>query len=180
MLAENWLAALQLLSVACHLFVMVGGQSQLVAIGLPVQRAQVENLYIDAMLLADEAHTAFAAQRGDPGKIRSGADSLLQVSLACESLKTTTRLMHIIAWLLHRRAMIAGDGGAGPNDSAARIGEPVVADWAICIEFDSAIRRIIAASERLFDRIAAIEAGWEAPVAAPSVQAMLARLEALL
>ena len=86
-------------------------------------------------------------------------DAAAQIGLACESLKTTTRLMHVIAWLLHRRAMIAGDPGAGPNDSAARIGEPVAADWDVCAGFEASVRRIIAASERLFERIAAIEAG---------------------
>ncbi|HMO77132.1 MAG TPA: DUF1465 family protein, partial [Sphingopyxis sp.] len=142
-----------------------------------VQRAQVENLYVEAMLLADEAHAAFAAQR-DLGRV--GGDSLLQVSLACESLKTTTRLMHVIAWLLHRRAMLAGDPGAGPQDSAARIGAPVAADWDVCARFDPGVQRIVAASERLFERIAALEAGWDAPEAAQPVQAMLARLEARL
>ena len=148
-----------------------------IAIGLPVHRAQVENLYVEAMLLADEAHAAFAAER-DLGAV--GGDALLQVSLACESLKTTTRLMHIIAWLLHRRAMIAGDPGAGAGDSAARIGEPVAADWEVCARFATPLRRIIAASERLFERIAALEAGWETPVAVTPVQAMLAQLEARL
>ena len=162
---------------------MVRGHIYRAAIGLPVQRAQVENLYVEAMLLADEAHTAFATQRGDMARdTRRGAnDSLLQVSLACESLKTTTRLMHIIAWLLHRRAMIAGDPGAGPDDSAARIGAPVVADRDICARFDASVQRIVAASERLFDRIVAIEAGWDRPQpAVQPVQAMLARLEARL
>ncbi|WP_447752025.1 DUF1465 family protein [Sphingopyxis fribergensis] len=149
----------------------------MMAIGVPVQRAQVENLYVEAMLLADEAHAAFAAQR-DLGKARS--DALTQISLACESLKTTTRLMHVIAWLLHRRAMFAGDPGAGPNDSAARIGEPVAADWDICAGFDVSIRRVIAASERLFERIVQIEAGWEAPRQRPPVQQLLAQLEARL
>src|SRR3546814_7897775 len=74
------------------------------------------------MLLADEAHAAFATGR-DLGSVRGNAAA--QIGLACESLKTTTRLMHVIAWLLHRRAMFAGDPGAGPNDSAARIGEAV-------------------------------------------------------
>ncbi len=143
----------------------------------PVLRAQVENLYVEAMLLADEAHAAFAAQR-DLG--RSGGDALTHVGLACESLKTTTRLMHIIAWLLHRRAMIAGDTGAGPNDSAARIGEPVAADWQICVRFESNIRRIVDTSERLFERIAALEAGWDEPQAATPVQTMLAQLQARL
>ena len=160
---------------------MTWGVSELATINLPVQRAQVENLYVEAMVLADEAHTAFAAAR-DLGVVGIGGTrgSLLQIGLACESLKTTTRLMHIIAWLLHRRAMIGGDPGAGPNDSAARIGAPVAADWALCDQFDPPVRRIIAASERLFERIAAIEAGWDAPIAAAPVQAMLARIEARL
>ncbi|XVJ64457.1 MAG: DUF1465 family protein [Sphingopyxis sp.] len=144
-----------------------------------MQRAQVENLYVEAMLLADEAHAAFVAQR-ETGWIGGGAarDSLLQIGLACEALKTTTRLMHIIAWLLHRRAMIAGDPGAGPADSAARIGDPVAADWAVCLGFESNVRRIVAASERLFERIAAIEAGWDTPYAVTPVQTMLAQIEA--
>ncbi len=153
----------------------------MMAQGRPVQRAQVENLYVEAMLLADEAHAAFAAERERGmarGSVLSG-DALAQIALACESLKTTTRLMHIIAWLLHRRAMLAGDPGAGANDSAARIGEPVAVDWDLCAGFDEPLRRIIAASERLFERIALLEAGWDAPAVAP-VQQLLARLEARL
>lgn len=156
---------------------MVARHSDMMQIAAPVQRAQVENLYVEAMVLADEAHAAFAAQR-DLGDIRR--DGLMQISLACESLKTTTRLMHVIAWLLHRRAMMAGDPGAGPNDSAARIGEPVAADWDVCAGFEASVRRIIAASERLFERIAGLEAGWDAPQAATPVQRLLAQLEARL
>ncbi len=142
-----------------------------------IRRAQVENLYVEAMVLADEAHSAFAAQR-DLGA--AADDALLRVGLACESLKTTTRLMHAIAWLLHHRAMIAGDPGASPDDSAARIGEPVTADWAICRNFAAPLPRIVAASERLCERIAAIEAGWRTPPAPPPVRAMLAQLQARL
>ena len=153
----------------------------MMALGRPVQRAQVENLYVEAMLLADEAHAAFAVERElglTRGSVQNG-DALAQIALACESLKTTTRLMHIIAWLLHRRAMLAGDPGASANDSAARIGEPVAADWDMCAGFDAPLRRIIAASERLFERVALLEAGWGAPAVTP-VQQLLARLEARL
>jgi regulator of CtrA degradation len=137
------------------------------------------------MLLADEAHAAFAAQR-DLGRVTGSVggsgrgDSLFLISLACESMKTTTRLMHIIAWLLHRRAMIAGEPSAGPRDSAARIGEPVAADWTVCLGFESSTRRIIAASERLFERIAVLENGWDEPIAVTPVQTLLAQLEARL
>lgn len=155
--------------------------SSLATYNLPVQRAQVENLYVEAMLIADEAHAAFAAQRdGQYGTGQGASDALSMVSLACEALKTTTRLMHIIAWLLHRRAMIAGDPDARSNDSAARIGAPIAADWDICMGFDSSNRRIIAASERLFERIAVLEAGWDAEEAVAPVQAMLAQIQARL
>jgi regulator of CtrA degradation len=141
-----------------------------------VLRAQVENLYVEAMVLTDEAHGAFAAGRGLDDVSPAQGAAMLRVGLACESLKTTTRLMRVIVWLLHRRAMIAGDPGAGPDDSAARIGDPVAADWEICDRFDPAPRRIVAASERLFERVAALEANWAAPAAPPPVQAMLARI----
>ena len=152
-----------------------------------MRRAVVEGLYVDAMLLADEAQALFVAVRdGDAlppnasGDVSDEAAALWRIGVACESLKTTTRLMHIIAWLLHRRAMIAGDPGARAGDSAARIGEPVAADWGVCVRFETPLRRIVAASERLFERIAALEAGWETPIAVAPVQAMLAQLEARL
>ena len=148
------------------------------ATGLPVLRAQVENLYVEAMVLADEAHAAFAAARDHA--CAQGGGALMQVALACESLKTTTRLMRVTVWLLHRRAMIAGDPGAGPDDSAARIGDPVAADWNLCDGFDAPLRRIVAASERLFARVAMLEAGWRPPAAPPPVRAMLAQLSARL
>jgi regulator of CtrA degradation len=140
-----------------------------------MRRALVENLYVEAMVLADEAHAAFAGDR-DHG--RGDADGLTLVSLACESLKTTTRLMHIVAWLLHHRAMMAGEPGAGPGDRAADIGEPIAADWMVCLHFDTTRRRIVAASERLFDRIAALQENCQAERAPMPVQQLLARLEA--
>ena len=66
--------------------------------------------------LADEAHAAFAAQR-DLGDIRR--DGLMQIA-GVRLAQNHDTMMHFIAWLLHRRAMMAGDPGAGPH--AARRG----------------------------------------------------------
>ena len=65
-----------------------------------------------------------------PAQAQIGSSTPVRIGVAGTSGKSTTTGM--IAWLLHRRAMIAGDPGAGPNDSAARIGKPVAADWDIC------------------------------------------------
>ena len=144
-------------------------------IAAPLWRAQIENLYVEAMVLADEAFAGFAATR-DLGS--GGGGGLMPINLACESLKTTTRLMHIVAWLLHQRAMLAGEPSAHAQDSAAYIGAPIPADWGVCQHFDASLSRIILASERLFDRIAALESGQRTQAGPPPVRQLMARLEA--
>src|SRR5688572_3028039 len=52
----------------------------------------VDSFYTEAMLLADEARAYFDdAGRDD----RTNLDPFVRVSFACESLKVTTRIMHI-------------------------------------------------------------------------------------
>jgi regulator of CtrA degradation len=138
-------------------------------------RAQIENLYVDAMVLADEAYACFAAGRDLGGGTRGAAD---RVALACESLKTTTRLMHVIAWLLHQRAVIAGEPGAGAKDSAAELGDALPADPQLCAAFDPAVQRIVGESERLFDRVQRLDQQWRRAAAVPPVHTMLTALEA--
>jgi regulator of CtrA degradation len=66
----------------------------------------IDSLYTEAMLLADEARDYFDAE----GRLeRETLDPLIRVGFSCESLKITTRLMHVIAWLLTQRAIDAGE-----------------------------------------------------------------------
>src|SRR5205814_9755899 len=73
----------------------------------------IESLYTEAMILADEARAYF----DDEGREeRLTLEPFVRVGFACESLKVTTRIMHIVAWLLTQRAVEAGgipraDGG---------------------------------------------------------------------
>src|SRR6478735_4228306 len=66
----------------------------------------IESLYTEAMLLADEARTYFDREGRDE---RSQLDPFVRVGFACESLKVTTRVMHIVAWLLTQRAVETGE-----------------------------------------------------------------------
>lgn len=140
-------------------------------------RAQVEHLYVDAMVLADEAYATLAKGREplDPNR-----NSVERVALACESLKTTTRLMHVIAWLLHQRAIIAGEPGATDKDSAAQLGDPLAADRALCRRFDPQVQRIVRDSERLFDRVKRLDGEWRTQHRVMPVHAMLSELQARL
>ena len=66
----------------------------------------VDSLYMEAMLLADEARAYFDRNGRED---RMSLDPLLRVGFSVESLKVTTRLMHVIAWLLTQRAVEAGE-----------------------------------------------------------------------
>ena len=67
----------------------------------------VESLYCEALVLADEARAVFDLS----GRLDlAGEDEdLARVALSCEALRTTTRMMHAIAWLLNQRAFFAGE-----------------------------------------------------------------------
>ena len=140
-------------------------------------RAQVENLYVEAMVLADEAYAALASGREPFG---GSAGSGERIALACESLKTTTRLMHVIAWLLHQRALIAGEPGANEKDSAAQLGDALAADRTLCRRFDPLVQRIVRDSERLFERVKRLDSDWRTTRRVAPVQAMLGELQARL
>ena len=72
-----------------------------------MHRRLIDSLYVESMLLADEARGYFdEAGRAD----RESLDALSRVLFSCESMKVTTRLMHVIAWLLTQRA-VAETGG---------------------------------------------------------------------
>lgn len=73
----------------------------------------IDSLYLEAMLLADEARAYFDQFSRDA---RADMSPLQRVSLSCESLKVTTRLMHSTAWLLARRAP---QGTSNPLAAAA-------------------------------------------------------------
>lgn len=67
----------------------------------------VEGLYCEALVLADEVRAAFAlSNRTDlPGD----DEDLVRIALSCEGLRTTTRIMHALAWLLNQRSHFLGE-----------------------------------------------------------------------
>ena len=135
----------------------------------------IDSLYTEAMLLADEARSYFEdGARAD----RASLDPLSRVSFSCESLKVTTRLMHIIAWLLTRRAGSGmDDGQTAPRAlSASRaLGAAAASDATLVARLPDAARTLIAASSDLYERIKRLESG--APSDAGPARALMSRLE---
>jgi regulator of CtrA degradation len=64
-------------------------------------------MYCEALVLADEIRAAFSlARRTDPA---GNDEDLIRVALSCEGLRTTTRIMHALAWLLNQRSYFLGE-----------------------------------------------------------------------
>lgn len=136
----------------------------------------IDSLYVEAMLLADEARAYF----DDQGREERGAlDPLLRVSFSCESLKVTTRLMHLVAWLLTERALDAGEMPPGPmSDAARRLGETAPSDETLVARLPDMAGKLIAASQELYARVARLaeSALIDEPQPSPA-RGLMSRLE---
>lgn len=136
----------------------------------------VDSFYTEAMLLADEARAYFDdAGRDD----RSNLDPFVRVSFACESLKVTTRIMHIVAWLVTQRAIESGEipyrEGRRPE---RRLGHAQESDPAVVERLPESAQRLISASTDLYARVKRLDDGSAADEPAPSpARALMGRLE---
>ena len=126
-----------------------------------MQRHVFDALYSEAMILADEARTYF----DEAGRVeREALDPLIRVSFSCESLKVTTRLMHVVAWLLTQRAIESGE--LLPRDAldpARRLGDAPVTDAALLAMLPARAREMIGASTDLHRRVALMDEAQDMP-----------------
>jgi regulator of CtrA degradation len=139
-------------------------------------RRLVDGLYVETMLLADEARSYFDTQAR---VARSQLDPLDRVVFSCESLKVTTRLMHVIAWLLTQRALDAGeiavDAALHPS---RRLGDPVVSDAAAVAKLPDDAKALVAASIDLYRRVERLDDGLDDEEPAPSpARSLMSKLE---
>ena len=123
----------------------------------------VERLYGEALALADEARAAFDLS----GRIDSATvdEDLARVALSCEALRTTTRMMHAIAWLLNHRAYFAGELSefqlrrygrlppAQPDGQADPVPERL--DW-----LAPPLAELVERTARFYARIERLDAAW--------------------
>jgi regulator of CtrA degradation len=148
---------------------------------LPVPQVRItsrliDSLYTEAMLLADEARSYFDDAGRDE---RSTLEPFARVGFACESLKVTTRIMHIVAWLLTQRAIESGEiGTIAGRRPERRLGNAQDSDPAVVVQLPEAAQRLINASAELYARVKRIDEGSTEtePVQSPA-RALMGRLE---
>jgi regulator of CtrA degradation len=136
----------------------------------------VDALYVEAMVLADEARSYFDTIGRDD---RLSLDPIDRVGFSCESLKVTTRLMHVIAWLLTQRAVAAGELSRGQaGEAERRLGDAPQTDRDLFPRLPEAAADLVRASEELYERVSRIDAGHfsDEPAGSPA-RSLLNRLQ---
>ena len=136
----------------------------------------IDSLYTEAMILADEARAYFdEAGRDD----RQGLEPFARVGFACESLKVTTRIMHIVAWLLTQKAVETGEiKTADGRRPERRLGHASDSDPIVVGQLPEAAQRLINASTDIYARIQRLDEGQLTDEPAPSpARALMGRLE---
>jgi regulator of CtrA degradation len=136
----------------------------------------IDSLYTEAMILADEARAYFDETGRDD---RQSLEPFARVGFACESLKVTTRIMHIVAWLLTQRAVESGEiKSADGRRPERRLGHANDSDPQVVAQLPEAAARLVSASADLYLRIKRLDEGQlvDEPVPSPA-RALMGRLE---
>lgn len=119
----------------------------------------IEMLHAEAMTLADEVRDTFDMS----GRIAavSQNEDLARVALSCEALRATTRMMHIIAWLLNQKAYLNGELSEFQLRRHGRLPrEKAVPDEEQLALLPPTIRDLVNRTRNLHQRIARIDEGW--------------------
>ncbi len=115
--------------------------------------------------MADEARAYFDRQ-GAADKDRY--DTMTRLSFTCESLKVTTRLMHVIAWLMTQKAWLRGEIRTGAlGDPKYRLGPAAETDGAVLAIMPDTARQLVEGSQLLYDRVLRLQGKMDDALAVP-------------
>lgn len=120
----------------------------------------VEGLYCEALVLSDEVRHAFALSSGIKDE-QVGTDDRTRVAMSSEGLRTTTRMMHAVAWLLNHRAYFMGELSEfqlrrhGRLSPEMRKSEPE--QFAL---LPPPVQDLVSATLRFYDRLLRLDRSW--------------------
>lgn len=119
----------------------------------------IESLYGEALDLADEVRAAF--DLSGALDLAGEDEDLARIALSCEALRTTTRMMHAIAWLLNQRAFFAGELSEFQLCHHGRLppGQPASDEENLAM-LGPRLVELIRRTERFHARIGRLDAAW--------------------
>ncbi len=118
----------------------------------------VEALYCEALLLADDVRQVF--DLGNPPSDMDEDTDLTRLALSVEGLRTTTRVMHVLAWLLNQRAYFAGELTEFQLRRHSRLPADRPAEPENLERLEEPTRDLIRETERLHARITRLDGAW--------------------
>lgn len=111
-----------------------------------IRRQVVEELYEETLLLADEARAAFDIRTRGPEEVAAAPG---RIALSIEGLRTTTRLMNLLAWLLNQRAFFAGELSEAQVKRCGSLASDRPSDPGQMAQLPLGTRALVRESERL-------------------------------
>ena len=135
----------------------------------------IESLYSEALVLSDEVRAAFCLTVLD----HRDTEDTGRIALSCEALRTTTRMMHGLAWLLNHRAYFRDEisefqllrhGKLQTDFPTADQDRLALLTPAVCALIDS--------TERFYARLLRLDTGWRSRDSAlpPAIERLRERL----
>lgn len=124
----------------------------------------VEELYCEANVLADEIRAEFAPAASELMPM----DLPLRRALECEGLKATTRIMHVLAWLLNQRAFLSGEMSDAQWERHTILppDRPPVAEMMDLLDLST--QSLVAETQRLHARVTRLDREFRARRCPPS------------
>ena len=124
-----------------------------------ITAAIVDALYEDALALSEEARAVFDERYQAPALFQPEPE--MRIAMSCEALRTTTRLMHALAWLLNQKAYLNGEMSEFQLRRHGRLppAEPASDPKQLAL-LDARTHELIERSRAFYARVARIDAAW--------------------
>lgn len=149
----------------------------------------IEALYAEGLMLSDEVRAAFDLSRPDSGLTSDQLPQPVgrklpddaQIALSCEALRTTTRMMHAVAWLINHRAYFRNEISEFQLHRYGRIAANLPASAAERLaRLPFELQELIRATERFYARLVRLDQHWRESLASagdtPAIQRLRDRL----
>ena len=117
----------------------------------------VEGLYTEALVLADNVRQVFDL---NPVQELGEEADLTRLALSVEGLRTTTRVMHVLAWLLNYRAFFAGELTEFQLRRHTVLPADRMAEADNLVRLEAPTRALIEDSIQLHARVSRLDTAW--------------------
>lgn len=138
----------------------------------------IETLYCEALALSDEVRAAFTLS-GQLERTTTDED-LSRVALSSEGLRTTTRMMHAIAWLLNHRAHFMGEISEFQLRRHGRLSPELCGcDPKQVARLDPEVAMLVDITRRFYERLLRLDRNWRLnnPAPASAIERLRQRIE---